>query len=1462
MSNITPQNDGGKLKYQVRLDFSKLPDDVNNANDIMSLIGKDVTKDDIINRVKQIQRESVIVQAQAADQAAEHAKEKANEQWASAKKAANDYFTNLQKSLASIREDLAIPFTINVDSNKGMSQSEIDAINAQDKSRLQEITSARAFYNNQPAGTQVNTTAAVQGQNALTEAIQNGRRAYADADATTKQYLDELTFLEMQLAAAKAAQTDLNKQLDAGSLSQERYIEKSAQIKASQEQLATSIKEVKAAQALYAASLNDSTGAGEKTLSIMAELRELKNKIASDRLSGIVNQDDIDRATQLEQALRNTRAQLELGSSNTAGVDALSEGVRGLVGGFTALSGVIGLFSDDSSKANQIMMQSVNFMSILIGLEQVSQTLATNGKLNSFIKSIIAKNNALQSNTTAQTANNAAQEAGAVAQEANAAATEADTVAKEAQIAANKEAEVTQWSLNAAMEANPAGVIIVAITALIGAIELLGNSTDNEIEKQTKLNETLLQSKKLYDELSDVYTQGYKDAVTNAEHQLAVAQATGKSGDALKSYYDAVDSAKERLVNFELGMQGITGSLQDQKNQVEELRAKWGDLIEKLKSATQDGTGEKQVKLLQSQADNVKHDLDVAQNLVDQRQSLINDRQTRSVELQKQANDKALESDTAYWQSKVTIAQKGTKDWLNAQLALNAATYNKSVSNPNASSGDLASASANKYKADLEANKTYNLQVLQDNQDLIDTQLDQVAQGSAEELALKLKGLELQKEAAILNANQNAAAIEKINADSQKKQDDLKKQYEQTQLDRLIDLQKSIAQINLSGLSKDSEGYLDWTKQLNNVGAQGQVGDAVAQAAKINPLISPDDIKSASVMGEQQALDFANRIESIDTDLAYKIRAIWAQTNEKNKQSDNDFVETQIANANKIVDIQSQIAKEKNNAIIANQNSSNIQKANAQLGNNQIDIDATQKKLENIAAELQKNYGAAGDAVKEYINQVEADFSKIEDLSKPDSDISHALDGIKDPKAKQNLEELLKQMNALSLSAKDLKAQKLSATFEGIEEIGNSISSLGDSIGDLNDGLGDTISDLGKLIAGFSQIAASAATGNVVGIITGVISLVTSVIGMFSAAKKSAKEAAAQIDAYNTQLVVGQVQYNEELLQSQKLQDGITQGKYDELKAQLQLNEAKTKGYQTDLDSLTAQLAATGQYISGEHTKKYGGVFGLAKKTKVVQDFSSLGITTDMSNDQIAAILQQKEALNELTGDTKTYADEWLQVYQNLQDNTDQVQELKEQLTEAFSGTTADNIAKAITDGLSQGKTAVAQFGSDFNKIIAQSLMASITNTLESGAVAKIWNDLTNYATNGNGTLTSDQIAALRNEFNAAVTQGNQLLQQAEQVFPDLASTLNSADGLTASIKGMTEDTADALTGLFRNQLTVARQTNSYLLISNNHLSSIQKNTAQTVAELKKTVTRLDKIVTNTTPQPATSLRDSGQTLP
>jgi hypothetical protein len=167
----------------------------------------------------------------------------------------------------------------------------------------------------------------------------------------------------------------------------------------------------------------------------------------------------------LQQAYNNVNKELHLVSSNVAGLDALKEGFRGLLGGAEALAGTMGLFTEDQSKAEEITKNLISLMSILNGVEEVGSVIAKGSALNAFLRRTALFGQA--------------EGAGAAA-----AGETALTVAETEGIAATEAATVAQEGLNIAMESNPVGILLAAVVGLIGAYEIyvstIGKATQEE----------------------------------------------------------------------------------------------------------------------------------------------------------------------------------------------------------------------------------------------------------------------------------------------------------------------------------------------------------------------------------------------------------------------------------------------------------------------------------------------------------------------------------------------------------------------------------------------------------------------------------------------------------------------------------------------------------------------------------------------------------------------------------------------------------------------------------------------------------------------------------------------------------------------------------------------------------------------------------------------------------------------
>lgn len=160
----------------------------------------------------------------------------------------------------------------------------------------------------------------------------------------------------------------------------------------------------------------------------------------------------------------------------------------GVASGFAAVQGAAALLGAENEELEKTFVKVQAAMAIAQGVAGLGDLYEGFAKWGVAFGDVA--NKAKEASDAVETVSDvtdvaaAASNAAAAANTANAAAAAADTTAKGAQVVATEGATVAQKGLNAAMKANPIGLIIVAVTALIGIfvwlkdeiIELLGGT--------------------------------------------------------------------------------------------------------------------------------------------------------------------------------------------------------------------------------------------------------------------------------------------------------------------------------------------------------------------------------------------------------------------------------------------------------------------------------------------------------------------------------------------------------------------------------------------------------------------------------------------------------------------------------------------------------------------------------------------------------------------------------------------------------------------------------------------------------------------------------------------------------------------------------------------------------------------------------------------------------------------------
>lgn len=181
------------------------------------------------------------------------------------------------------------------------------------------------------------------------------------------------------------------------------------------------------------------------------------------------------RAAEITHNLQEQQTLLRYSSADVG--DQLSN-VRGIatnmIAGFSAVNAAMGLFGDENEDVAKAMLKVQQTMALVQGLEGMDGLLKRTQGLSTAMKKWFESSKQVTTQTVAQTV-----------------AVKADAVATQAQTTATQGATVAQKGLNAAMKANPIGVILTVIMAVVTAYSLLKSRIDNLIKGNEKLQTVL-----------------------------------------------------------------------------------------------------------------------------------------------------------------------------------------------------------------------------------------------------------------------------------------------------------------------------------------------------------------------------------------------------------------------------------------------------------------------------------------------------------------------------------------------------------------------------------------------------------------------------------------------------------------------------------------------------------------------------------------------------------------------------------------------------------------------------------------------------------------------------------------------------------------------------------------------------------------------------------------------------------
>lgn len=334
------------------------------------------------------------------------------------------------------------------------------------------------------------------------------------------------------------------------------------------------------------------------------QLRQLKDELAKLEAEGIDPTDKgfislAVRAAEMEDQIGDTRQRIAHLASDTKNLDAAMSLGSGLAGAFSVATSTAALLGRESEELQQAFFKVQAALSILNGVQQVANVLNKDSIANVVI------------GTAVEDANTISKIKNSVAKRANAAVTALETKAKAGSIVATKAATVAQWALNAAMKANPAGLVLTAIMALVGAYSMFANKARDAKRAQAEFNAELAGFKRISD-------QRQKDL----EKEVDLMQASGSTEEEVLNY--------RRKKNEEF-IKASEDSLAKLKNKYDKARGKAKkELSSKLDEASAI------VQNYYNERDKINHDFDVLSR------KRAKDASDKARELAKQSHEKAI----------------------------------------------------------------------------------------------------------------------------------------------------------------------------------------------------------------------------------------------------------------------------------------------------------------------------------------------------------------------------------------------------------------------------------------------------------------------------------------------------------------------------------------------------------------------------------------------------------------------------------------------------------------------------------------------------------------------------------------------------------------------------------------------------------------------------------------------------
>ena len=482
---------------------------------------------------------------------------------------------------------------------------------------------------------------------------------------------------------------------------------------------------------------------------------------------------------------------------------------------------------------------------------------------------------------------------------------------------------------------------------------------------------------------------------------------------------------------------------------------------------------------------------------------------------------------------------------------------------------------------------------------------------------------------------------------------------------------------------------------------------------------------------------------------------------------------------------------------------------------NQIIISGKKIAMETLQSSLE---GIKVDVKFDNRNVLEKAFGKFDtsDLDQMQEKIDKELNRpIKE--AREGIVLLIDQWDRLS------DADQASLLAEECYKVADGISMAADTAELFNEALGSSLATVAQLVGSVGDMAGGIGrimSGDIIGGASGVISGIT---GIVDTSKKRVEENKKILAEYRQGLVetaMKELEYNAILRERLRIQQQIGETSLEYFGRQSVELKSQAGQIEREYREVWEKLQRE-QYVSATHYK-HGTWF---RKAKTWNDYDSLAGKT---YEEIESLYTQ----DKLTDSAKTLFEQLQKLKEEGEDVAGMIDDLNEEMKEAFTGTNTNAIADTILQGFAEGKRSAKDFADDFQKMLNEAVLQGVKMKALEEPLRGWYESFAAASQNG---LTADSIASLKAQYDKIIEDAAKQLEDMEKV---TGTTIGDVIDRTSTAKGiasMSQDSVDELNGNFYALLIYADRTSQ-------GVTNIQAQLTEGIAQLQRIAYNTDRL--------------------